>query len=200
MLVAMSAPTLTREAAELNKPSSAVFLPRDSNTPPTRLKGVDLYPQMVYNIATKNRRREMPMPKAATKRINVTFPVQLLEDLDRYAPPRKRNKVIVAATENYVQKLRLLAVLRETAGAWDDESHPELATPGTLIAGCARSGLLGGANPYGRRSAVKNTSPCLNYSCMSRGPQINVQDTAELDFLDSAVFLSQNSNKTLTLL
>ncbi len=69
------------------------------------------------------------MPKAATKRINVTFPVQLLEDLDRYAPPRKRNKVIVAATENYVQKLRLLAVLRETAGAWDDESHPELATP-----------------------------------------------------------------------
>ena len=69
------------------------------------------------------------MPKTATKRINVTFPVQLLEDLDRYAPPRKRNKVIVAATENYVQKLKLLAVLKETAGAWDDESHPELATP-----------------------------------------------------------------------
>jgi metal-responsive CopG/Arc/MetJ family transcriptional regulator len=42
------------------------------------------------------------MPKAATKRINVTFPVQLLEDLDRYAPPRKRNRVIVAATEKYV--------------------------------------------------------------------------------------------------
>jgi uncharacterized protein (UPF0305 family) len=69
------------------------------------------------------------MPKAATKRIDVTFPVQLLEDLGKYVPPRKRNQVIVAATENYVRKLKLLAVLKETAGAWDDESHPELATP-----------------------------------------------------------------------
>ena len=69
------------------------------------------------------------MSKAATKRINVTFPLRLLEDLNRYTPPRKRNQVIIMATESYVQKLRLLAVLRETAGAWDDESHPELATP-----------------------------------------------------------------------
>jgi hypothetical protein len=117
------------EVAELHKPSSAVFLPQNSNTPPVRPKDVDLYPQMVYNIPTKSRQKKMPMPKTATKRINVTFPVQLLEDLDKYAPPRKRNKVIVAATENYVQKLKLLAVLKETAGAWDDESHPELATP-----------------------------------------------------------------------
>jgi hypothetical protein len=69
------------------------------------------------------------MPKAATKRIDVTFPVQLLEDLDKYAPPRKRNQVIVTATEGYVRKLKSLATLKETAGAWDDESHPELATP-----------------------------------------------------------------------
>jgi len=68
-------------------------------------------------------------PKVPTKRINVTFPVQLLKDLDRYAPPRKRNQVIVRATESYVRKLKLLAVLKETAGGWDDESHPELATP-----------------------------------------------------------------------
>lgn len=69
------------------------------------------------------------MSKVATKRINVTFPVQLLEDLSIYAPPRKRNQIIVTATEDYVRKLRLLAVLKETAGAWDNESHPELATP-----------------------------------------------------------------------
>lgn len=69
------------------------------------------------------------MSEAATTRINVTFPVQLLRDLDKYVPPRKRNQVIVAATEAYVHKLKLLAVLKETAGAWDDQSHPELATP-----------------------------------------------------------------------
>ena len=92
-------------------------------------KGVDSRRKVVYNVNTKNERKEMPMPKVATKRINVTFPVRLLEDLDRYAPPRKRNQIIVAATESYVRKLKLLAVLKETAGAWDEESHPELATP-----------------------------------------------------------------------
>jgi hypothetical protein len=69
------------------------------------------------------------MSKAATRRINVTFPAHLLEDLDRYAPPRKRNQIIIAATEAYVRKLKLLTVLKETAGAWGNESHPELDTP-----------------------------------------------------------------------
>lgn len=69
------------------------------------------------------------MPKAETRRINVTLPVKLLEDLDKYVPPRKRNEVIVTATEAYVAKLKLLVAIKETAGAWDDQSHPELATP-----------------------------------------------------------------------
>jgi len=64
-----------------------------------------------------------------TRRINVTFPAELLDDLDELAPPRKRSQIIVAATAEYVRRLKLLAVLKETAGAWDDESHPELASP-----------------------------------------------------------------------
>jgi len=28
-----------------------------------------------------------------------------------------------------VRKLKLLAVFKETAGAWDDANHPEMATP-----------------------------------------------------------------------
>jgi len=63
------------------------------------------------------------------RRINVTFPAQLLKDLDELAPPRKRGQIIVAATSAYVRKLKLLAAIKETAGAWDDESHPELSTP-----------------------------------------------------------------------
>jgi hypothetical protein len=63
-----------------------------------------------------------------TRRINVTFPVDLLEELDDLAPPRKRSEVIVTATAEYVRKLKLLRVIKETAGIWDDESHPELAT------------------------------------------------------------------------
>jgi len=69
------------------------------------------------------------MVSEETRRINVTFPAELLEDLDELAPPRKRSQIIVAATAEYVRRLRLLAVLKETAGAWDDESHAELASP-----------------------------------------------------------------------
>jgi hypothetical protein len=28
-----------------------------------------------------------------------------------------------------VRKLKVLTAIKETAGAWDDESHPELSTP-----------------------------------------------------------------------
>ena len=64
-----------------------------------------------------------------TRRINVTFPEQLLDELDKLAPPRKRSQIIVKATAEYVRKLKLLAAIKESSGAWDDASHPELATP-----------------------------------------------------------------------
>ncbi|MBN1579596.1 MAG: hypothetical protein JXA89_02760 [Anaerolineae bacterium] len=67
-----------------------------------------------------------------TQRINVTFPEQLLNELDELVPPRKRSQVIVMATTEYVRKLKLLSAIKETAGAWDEASHPELATPADI--------------------------------------------------------------------
>ena len=64
-----------------------------------------------------------------TRRINVTFPEHLLAELDELVPPRKRSQVIVMATTEYVRKLKLLSAIKETAGAWDEASHPELTTP-----------------------------------------------------------------------
>lgn len=69
------------------------------------------------------------MLKDPTRRIIVTFPESLLGDMKRFVPARKRNEVIVAATEELLRKMRLLAVLEETAGAWTDENHPDLAAP-----------------------------------------------------------------------
>jgi hypothetical protein len=69
------------------------------------------------------------MEGESTRRINVTFPVRLLEDLDRLAPPRKRSQIIVAATASYLRRLKLLTAIKGSAGVWDDKSHPELATP-----------------------------------------------------------------------
>lgn len=64
-----------------------------------------------------------------SRRINVTFPAELLDDLDSLAPPRKRSQIIVEATADYVRRLKLLTAIKETAGIWTDEDHPELSTP-----------------------------------------------------------------------
>jgi Arc/MetJ-type ribon-helix-helix transcriptional regulator len=64
-----------------------------------------------------------------TRRINVTFPKQLLEELDEVVPTGKRSEVIVEATAAYLRRIKVLAALTETQGAWQDEDHPELATP-----------------------------------------------------------------------
>ncbi len=66
----------------------------------------------------------------ATKmeRITISFPKALLDDLRKYVPPRKRSAVIVEATEREVRRLKVLKALEESAGAWKDEDHPDLAT------------------------------------------------------------------------
>lgn len=65
-----------------------------------------------------------------TRRINVTFPVQVLELLEDVLPARQRNRFIVEATEQALQRAqlaRVLEALRESP-AWKDEDHPGLAT------------------------------------------------------------------------
>lgn len=64
-----------------------------------------------------------------TRRINVTFPERLLEELDALVPAGKRSEVIVEATATYLARLKVLAALKATAGAWTTADHPELATP-----------------------------------------------------------------------
>jgi len=51
------------------------------------------------------------MAAEATKRINVTFPASLLEELRRYVPRRERNRFIVEATEKELKRRRLLKAL-----------------------------------------------------------------------------------------
>ena len=68
------------------------------------------------------------MATETLKRINVTFPIPLLEELRRYVPRRERNRFIVEATEKELRRRRLLRALRDSAGAWSDEDHPDLMT------------------------------------------------------------------------
>jgi rRNA-processing protein FCF1 len=62
------------------------------------------------------------------ERISIYFPKSVLDDLRRLVPERRRSALIVAATEKEVDRLKTLATLDRTAGAWKDEDYPELAT------------------------------------------------------------------------
>jgi len=68
--------------------------------------------------------------KTPKKRINVTFPASLLEELKTYVSPRERNKFIVEATESQIKRIRLRKVLADLRQepAWSDEDHPDLMT------------------------------------------------------------------------
>ncbi len=71
------------------------------------------------------------MTVETSKRINVTFPVSLLEKLRETLPRRERNHFIVEATEKELRRLKAeetLLYLREHGPIWTVEDHPELAT------------------------------------------------------------------------
>jgi len=70
----------------------------------------------------------MALEAQEKRRINVTFPVALLEQLDEFLPSRERNRFIVEATARELHRERLRRALQESAGAWSDEDHPDLMT------------------------------------------------------------------------
>lgn len=70
------------------------------------------------------------MTSGSSKRINVTFPATLLEELREYVPRRERNQFIVEATETLLKRAKLKKVLESLRHepAWSDEDHPDLMT------------------------------------------------------------------------
>ncbi|OQY18766.1 MAG: hypothetical protein DRI77_00125 [Chloroflexi bacterium] len=65
----------------------------------------------------------------AKRRINVTFPVEVLKLVDAVVRPRERNQFIVQAAEEAARREQLRKALDASAGAWKLEDYPELATP-----------------------------------------------------------------------
>jgi len=62
------------------------------------------------------------------KRVNITLPATLLAEFRTLVPRQERNQFIAAALERAVRRLKLQQALQQTAGAWQVEDHPELAT------------------------------------------------------------------------
>jgi Arc/MetJ-type ribon-helix-helix transcriptional regulator len=61
-----------------------------------------------------------------SERINIVLPRDLAEELRALVPARKRSEVIAQALAEKLARLRQVKALREAAGAWSDEEHPEL--------------------------------------------------------------------------
>lgn len=61
------------------------------------------------------------------ERLNIRMPRELVDELKRLVPARKRSQLIVAATAEAVARLKQREALREQK-IWSDENHPDLAT------------------------------------------------------------------------
>jgi len=62
------------------------------------------------------------------KRINVSLPRDVADDMEALVPKGERNRFIVEAVEKAVRRAKLLHALEISAGAWSDEDHPDLMT------------------------------------------------------------------------
>lgn len=66
------------------------------------------------------------------ERINVIFPKDVLTELRRLVPRKRRSELIVQATAEKLALLRQQEAVKRAAGAWRDEDHPELQTEENL--------------------------------------------------------------------
>ncbi|HEY4695306.1 MAG TPA: hypothetical protein VIH13_00250 [Candidatus Hydromicrobium sp.] len=59
------------------------------------------------------------------KRTHVVVPEELVEEIDRLSGKRKRSWFITQAVRKEIQRLNFIKAVKETAGTWNDEDHPE---------------------------------------------------------------------------
>ena len=59
------------------------------------------------------------------KRTHVVVSEELVKEIDRLSGKRKRSWFITQAVRKEIQRLNFLKAVKETAGAWKDEDHPE---------------------------------------------------------------------------
>ncbi len=77
--------------------------------------------------------RETPSSYSPEKeRLNLYLPKELVEELRRYVPARARTRFVIDALDRELRRLRLKEALKASYGAWQDEDHPELATPADI--------------------------------------------------------------------
>ena len=69
------------------------------------------------------------MAKAATTRVHIVLPDDVLEGVDKLVGPRGRSQFVAEATEELLQRKRLMKALEDLKDAPKDFGPPEWDTP-----------------------------------------------------------------------
>jgi hypothetical protein len=69
----------------------------------------------------------MSVSKNLTRRTHVILPVDVVADIDKLVGKRGRSAFLTALAQREIKIRHQRDVLRETAGVWKSEDHPELA-------------------------------------------------------------------------
>jgi hypothetical protein len=69
----------------------------------------------------------MSVSKTLRRRAHVILPVEVVADIDRLVGKRGRSAFLTELAQREIKLRRQREALRETAGAWKTEDHPELA-------------------------------------------------------------------------
>jgi len=67
------------------------------------------------------------VPKNLSRTAQVALPVDVLADIDKLVGKRSRSAFLTELAQREIKTRRQRDALRETAGAWKPEDHPELA-------------------------------------------------------------------------
>jgi hypothetical protein len=69
----------------------------------------------------------MSVSKKMNRRAHVILPIEVVADIDKLVGKRGRSAFLTEIARREIKIRRQRDVLRETAGAWKPEDHPELA-------------------------------------------------------------------------
>jgi predicted Holliday junction resolvase-like endonuclease len=67
--------------------------------------------------------------KAVRERLNLYLSKDVIDDLRRQVPDRERTSFVEETLRRELRRRKLLEAIDASYGAWQDEDHPELATP-----------------------------------------------------------------------
>ena len=68
------------------------------------------------------------MKVTKNNKTHLVFPRELLETIDKFIGKRKRSQFVVEATKEKLAREKFAKALKEAAGCWTDENHPNLMT------------------------------------------------------------------------